>query len=198
MLVEGTIRWQVVEDAPWDLLVLLCLRDMTGIAGMLTDPLPPVDPLPRREPERDPGSASELALQWQATWDRHVAQLRPSTARDFTPPHFPAFDRALEMQDALWRGFEAADRWALDRMREHAVAERRRGAKAPVLAQLVLDREQEIHRRTTSFRLDLLVLPVAGRGGWVVGPGTVAVSAALRSDDEAFRRWMVPVIASLV
>lgn len=44
MFVEGTLRWQVTEDCPWDLLMALCLRDLGGLDEVGSPALPAVIP----------------------------------------------------------------------------------------------------------------------------------------------------------
>ncbi|MGO4535530.1 hypothetical protein [Leifsonia sp. 2MCAF36] len=44
MFVEGTLRWQVTEDCPWDLLMALALRDLTGLGDRARPELPGLDP----------------------------------------------------------------------------------------------------------------------------------------------------------
>ncbi|ERK69858.1 hypothetical protein N136_03810, partial [Leifsonia aquatica ATCC 14665] len=44
MFVEGTLRWQVTEDCPWDLLMALAIRDLAGLAAAGEPPLPRLAP----------------------------------------------------------------------------------------------------------------------------------------------------------
>ncbi len=44
MFVEGTLRWQVTEDCPWDLLMALALRDLAGLTEVERPPIPRVFP----------------------------------------------------------------------------------------------------------------------------------------------------------
>ena len=44
MFVEGTLRWQVTEDCPWDLLMALALRDLGGLGSVGEPVIPRVSP----------------------------------------------------------------------------------------------------------------------------------------------------------
>lgn len=224
MFVEGTLRWQVTEDCPWDLLVALAVRDLTGLADVVEPALPRLTPAtapalqPRgaRSAERrtPPGSrpasgppgatggvsrADPLAAQWQAWFELVVDRLRRPTAPLLHPPHFEAFDRALELQDAVIAHFDAAADWAAARHAEYVAASAEFHARrAADIVDVVREREHELRRQAGYFRLDLDVLPLAEKGAWIVGPHTVVVSASMRDDSRAFRDWLRPLVAALV
>src|ERR1700712_871923 len=40
MFVEGTLRWQVTEDCPWDLLMALALRELGRLEGAAAPAIP--------------------------------------------------------------------------------------------------------------------------------------------------------------
>jgi hypothetical protein len=233
MFVEGTLRWQVTEDCPWDLLVALAVRDLAGIAALAQPPLPrlepavtpvlqphpeshpaqPVDgrtrprpaPVLRAHPARpggDPvstGTLEALAVQWQAWFEVAADRHRRLSAPLLHPPHFEAFDRAIELQDAVIAHYAAAADWAAARHTEYAAvsaeSHRRRAAD---IVDVVREREHELRRQAGYFRLDLEVLPLAEKGAWIVGPHTVAVSTSLREDSAAFRAWLRPLVSALV
>ena len=46
MFVEGTLRWQVTEDCPWDLLMALAVRELAGLDGLGEPRLPALVPSP--------------------------------------------------------------------------------------------------------------------------------------------------------
>lgn len=233
MFVEGTLRWQVTEDCPWDLLVALAVRDLAGIAALVQPSLPRLEPAvtpvlqSRRESHRaettdglarvrpapvlrpqpahpagdavTAGTANALAAQWQAWFEVAADRHRRLSAPLLHPPHFEAFDRAIELQDAVIAHYAAAAGWAAARHAEYAAvsaeSHRRRAAD---IVDVVREREHELRRQAGYFRLDLEVLPLAEKGAWIVGPHTVAVSTSLREDSAAFRDWLRPLVSALV
>ena len=67
MLVEGSIRWQITEDCPWDLLLALAFRDLAGLAEDCAEQIPPVEP--SLEPVDTAGiDRDALAAQWRGWW----------------------------------------------------------------------------------------------------------------------------------
>ncbi|WP_285117102.1 hypothetical protein [Leifsonia sp. fls2-241-R2A-40a] len=231
MFVEGTLRWQVTEDCPWDLLMALAVRDLTGLSERVQPTLPPLHPavspvlqphhpgpvggrmrtrpLPLGDPRRgrppgtgegtDPAAPDALAQQWQAWFDLAADRHRRATAPLLRPPHFEAFDRAIELQDAVIAHYELADRWATARHAEYLGASADYHARrAADIVDVVREREHELRRQAGYFRLDIDVLPLAEKGAWIVGPHTVAISSTLRDDSDAFRGWLRPLVAALV
>lgn len=231
MFVEGTLRWQVTEDCPWDLLMALAVRDLTGIGGMVEPALPrmepavapalqasrtqPADGRTRARPAspigsrparaagsgaRSPGgTAASLAAQWQAWFEVVSDRHRRLGAPVLHPPHFEAFDRAIELQDAVIAHYDAAAGWAAARHADYVAASADYHARrAADIVDVVREREHELRRQAGYFRLDLDVLPLAEKGAWIVGPHTVVISASLRDDSAAFRDWLRPLVAALV
>jgi len=219
MFVEGTLRWQVTEDCPWDLLVALAVRDLAGLSAVAEPALPALDPAvtsvlePRGAPSRGRaarpggraapgargGTGDALADQWHAWFEVASDRLRRPTAPLLHPPHFEAFDRAIELQDAVIAHFDAAAEWAEARHAEYVAASAEHHARrAADIVDVVHEREHELRRQAGYFRLDLEVLPLAAKGAWIVGPHTVVVSATLRDDSDAFRAWLRPLVAALV
>ncbi|WP_166983465.1 hypothetical protein [Paramicrobacterium fandaimingii] len=197
MLVEGTIRWQATEDCPWDLLLALALRDLAGLENTCAPDLPRAIP--------DVGSidvsdidAAPLAAQWRGWW----AGIVPLETRPFIsevrPPHFATFDRALELQEAMYRGYDRAIEWARLRRFEYLKAVEVREHPLADVYGLVQKRQFELRRQATSFRLDLAVLPLAESGAWVVAPDTIVVSETLRDDAKSFTEWLLPLVVALV
>jgi hypothetical protein len=211
MFVEGTLRWQVTEDCPWDLLMALCLRDLGGLSDVDAPEIPPVSPRAQRVRRavgggsvavRDPSVAVDhgaLAEQWTTWWTRIVRRdLRPLIT-GLRPPHFAEFDRLIALQDLIIDNYDAAAAWTAARHDEYAKTSVEQHAKrAADIVDVVRDREHELRRQAGYFRLDLAVLPLASPGAWIVGPDTVVVSQSLRDDSAAFRRWFTPLVEALV
>lgn len=215
MFVEGTLRWQVTEDCPWDLLMALALRDLGHLDGVGDPVIPRLTPavapvlhpatgalpvLPSRPRPAHPGAAgSPLAEQWQAWFEVIVDRERRAAGSLLQPPHFAAFDRAIELQDLILEHFDEALLWATERHDEYARASAQTHARrAADIVDVVRDREHELRRQAGYFRLDLSVLPLEERGAWIVGPHSVILSTSLRDDSAAFRAWFAPVVAALV
>lgn len=198
MLVEGTIRWQVTEDAPLVLMLALAFRSMAGLGERCVRQLPAVDP------DLEPVDVSGLDLEALASqfdgWWVGIARrdTRPFVA-EVRPPHFEVFDRALELQEFAYRAYDDAHRWATERVRDY---ERALAARTPSrltdVYELIRERQFELRRQSSSFRLDLEVLPIGVPGAWVVAPDTIVVSESLRDDRDAFREWLRPLIHGLV
>ncbi|WP_025157516.1 hypothetical protein [Leifsonia aquatica] len=219
MFVEGTLRWQVTEDCPWDLLMALAVRDLAGLgeAGepalpRLTPALAPVlrantgaHPAVPRAASRAGhtgaavGEPGTLAQQWRAWFDVAVDRERRPLGGMLRPPHFPVFDRAIELQDVVIAHYDAAADWAHQRHAEYVQASLLNHARrAADIVDVVREREHELRRQAGYFRLDLDVLPLSSSGAWIVGPHTVVVSASLRDDSPAFRDWFRPLVSALV
>ena len=232
MFVEGTLRWQVTEDCPWDLLMALAVRDLAGLGGRVSPALPglspavtPVlhggapEPVQGRTRTRPApllgspgghsrhattvggGTASEdpLATQWQAWFEVAADRHRRLAGPLLHPPHFEAFDRAIDLQDAIIAHYDAALGWATARRAEYAaVSTEDHARRAADIVEVVREREHELRRQAGYFRLDLEVLPLAEKGTWIVGPHTVVVSASMREDSVAFRDWLRPLVSALV
>ncbi len=204
MLVEGTIRWQVTEDCPWDVLLALALRDLAGLAAECAETIPPVHPAPvpiaaRRLPaDLDGIDRVALAAQWRGWWAGIILRETRPFMSPVRPPHFEVFDRALELQELLHRHYDAAMRWSIDRHAEYERSVRQRGSSLPAIYRLVQRRQLQLRRQSNSFRVDLTVLPLSRYGGWVVAPDTIVVSSSLRDDPEAFQAWFEPIVEALV
>jgi len=209
MFVEGTLRWQVTEDCPWDLLMALCLRDLAGMTDAGEPPLPAVAPavLPSSSGALARSTlassvqtdTAELRAQWGAWWRRTAVRESRPVASALRPPHFAEFDRALALQDLVENNYEAAYAWSAARFDEYTDSRTHRHASLTAdVVDVVRDREHTLRRQAGYFRLDLLVLPLASSGAWVVAPHTVAISQSLRDDSAAFRRWLRPIVHALV
>lgn len=207
MFVEGTLRWQVTEDCPWDLLLTLALRDLGGLNGIgvpaLPRVVPAVVPALHSAGERPdcglPPARGLLEEQWLALFETAADREHQGLGSLFQPPHFPALDRAIELQDLVIAHYEVAAGWAGERHAEYASASlRSRARRAADIVDVVREREHDLRRQAGYFRLDLDVLPVAGTGAWIVGPHTIVVSTALRDDSSAFRDFFRPLVAALV
>ncbi|WP_223690301.1 hypothetical protein [Leifsonia poae] len=227
MFVEGTLRWQVTEDCPWDLLMALALRDLGRLGGIGSPVIPPLSPAvvpvfhgapggvpaagarpepnpahPEPNPAHPVGTEpprSALAEQWLAWFELAVDREHRPMESLLRPPHFEAFDRAIELQDLVMAHYDAAAGWARERHAEYArTSVEQHARRAADIVDVVRDREHELRRQAGYFRLDLYVLPLVASGAWIVAPHTVIVSTSLRDDPGAFRRWFTPVVAALV
>ncbi len=197
MLVEGSIRWQITEDCPRDLLLALALRDLAGLSDECEEQVPPVIPEPAGVDQPDIDRAA-LAAQWRGWWAGIVRRETRPFISQVRPPHFEVFDRALELQDLVYACYDTVTAWVEDRHAEYLAAVKARGQPLGDAYRLVQRRQFELRRQTSSFRLDLEVLPLAEPGAWVVAPDTVIISESLRDDPEAFREWLKPVVIALV
>lgn len=211
MLVEGTLRWQVTEDCPWDLLLALALRELGSIQDASDPVIPRVVPAPvyaglgaaasysmtlRTHIANDP---LVLRDQWRAWWERILVREVRAQLPPVAPPHFSAFDREIELQDLAAEYFEDAARWADERSREYARRlESVQEARIADIVQVVHDREHELRRQSAHFRLDISVLPLSRAGAWIVAPHSIVVSESFREDSRAFRAWLAPIVAALV
>ena len=219
MFVEGTLRWQVTEDCPWDLLMALALRDLGHLVGVGMPPIPRLSPAlaPVFHPATGAhplagagahveaahpvtqSSAGLLERQWLAWFELTVDRERRPIVSLLRPPHFEAFDRAIELQDLIMEHYAEALSWTRERHAEYTrTSVEQHARRAADIVDVVHEREHELRRQAGYFRLDLSVLPVAERGAWIAGPHTVVVSASLRDDRRAFREWFTPVVAALV
>jgi hypothetical protein len=219
MFVEGTLRWQVTEDCPWDLLMALAVRDLAGIGGGGAPRLPRLTPAlvpvlrantgahpvipstPRHAAAADMASpdAESLAEQWRAWFDVAVDRERRPVGGMLRPPHFEVFDRAIGLQDVVIAHYDAAAAWAHERHAEYVQASLLNHARrAADIVDVVREREHRLRRQAGYFRLDIDVLPLSSPGAWIVGPHTVVVSASLRDDSPAFRDWFRPLVSALV
>ena len=204
MLVEGTIRWQVTEDCPWDVLLALALRDLAGLAGECAETIPPVQPAPVPRPVAladatlDGIDRVALAAQWRGWWAGIILRETRPFMSPVRPPHFEVFDRALELQELLYRHYDEAMRWSIDRHAEYERSVSQRGSSLPAIYRLVQRRQLQLRRQSNSFRVDLTVLPLSQYGGWVVAPDTIVVSSSLRDDPDAFQAWFEPIVEALV
>ncbi|NNC10908.1 hypothetical protein HII28_03315 [Planctomonas sp. JC2975] len=219
MLIEGTLRWRVTEDCPWDLLMALCLRDLAGLEGVGDPALPAIVPAVQHQPAADrmlavapvtpwhplPKAAKDgesgLGEEWTRWWRRAVVRMNAvaSWSTSFVPPHFAAFDRELELQDLVIERFADAVAWSNARRAEYLADDLRHHAEYSAdIVEVVREREHELRRQAGSFRLDIEALPLAEPGAWVVGPDTVVISWSLRDDHRAFRDWFEPLVAALV
>jgi hypothetical protein len=215
MFVEGTLRWQVTEDCPWDLLMALALRELARLEGAAAPAIPRLSPtvvpilhgatgvLPvptGAAPATDAtDSRALLERQWSAFFELTVDRERRPILSLLKPPHFEALDRAIELQDLVMAHYDEAVAWTRARHAEYArTSIEQHARRAAAIVDVVHEREYALRRQAGYFRLDLYVLPLAERGAWIVGPHTVILSTSLRDDPDAFREWFTPVVAALV
>ncbi|WP_308464926.1 hypothetical protein [Rathayibacter soli] len=211
MFVEGTLRWQVTEDCPWDLLMALSLRDLGELDNNTSPAIPRVIPPAQLVRHAAGGVAlsapamlapvdrEALQLQWEQWWHTIVRrELRPLIT-GLRPPHFAEFDRQLELQDLIIRHYDTALAWTSARHDEYArTSLQQHATRAADIVDIVRDREHELRRQAGYFRLDIAVLPLAEPGAWIVGPNSVVASQSLREDSASFRAWFRPFVEALV
>jgi hypothetical protein len=209
--------WQVTEDSPTDLLIALYLRDAAGLLPAGDPLLPPIDPAfapqavfapqPAPQPALAPRPSAEtlpqdrfdaLRTQWEAWWRRLVRPVRYPKLWDLEPPGFDAFADSPELRQLLRERFREARKWAGRRHEEFGTAavERIHHGDHDVNA-VVVACESELGRRAEPFHLEVLVLPVAERDVWIIGPSSIVVSTRLRDDSPAFREAIAPLVHAL-
>ena len=137
-----------------------------------------------------------------------VAGGHPSSSPNSRPPEVPlAFCPArptrLPFRSRVQKCFttpaeiaEAAEEWtrsADDSLRDLAMT-RAHGMEVTLL---VNGFAEELGRPVHPFRLDVELVPTAERGIWWIGQHTIAVSAELRSDPDAYVAALRPIVAML-
>jgi hypothetical protein len=197
MLVEGSIRWQITEDCPRDLLLALALRELGGLSDVCEEQIPPATP-PLGPIGLGGIDIDALAAQWRGWWAGIVRRATRPFISQVRPPHFEVFDRALELQDLVYNCYDTAMSWVEERNTEYLRTVAAREHPLADAYELVQRRQFELRRQSGSFRLDLEVLPVRDAGAWVVAPDTIIISTSLRDDPLAFREWLKPVVIALV
>jgi len=193
--------WRVAEDSPTDLLIALYLRDAAGILPAGDPELPAIDPAlaPHASPEPlSPERFEALRREWTEWWRRLVRPPSYPKLWELEPPAFEPFRGSPELQRLLRERFRDARRWAGSRHEEFgdAAVERIQRGEHDVNA-VVVACEREKGRRAEPFQLDLLVLPLAERDIWIIGPSSIVVSTRLRNDSAAFRDAMTPLVQAL-
>lgn len=213
MFVEGTLRWQVTEDCPWDLLLALFLRDLAELRKLDDLALPAVTPPVRwvtqsvqslgglaslKNSSESPGHHA-LQEQWAQWWQRVAIREYRQINSDVHPPHFAVFDRQLELQDLVLAHYDEAAQWATARRQEYLQMTRDFGPQwTKEFGDIIRQREHELRRQAGTFRIDLSVLPLSEPGSWIVGPNSIVVSLSLRMDHEAFGNWFRSLVTALI
>lgn len=194
--------WQVTEDSPTDLLIALYLRDAAGL-------VPTGDPsLPALAPSAVPGWLRRDQLgaerfdvlrgEWNDWWHRLTTPSDGPRLWELEPPDFPAFAGSPELRALIVDRFDPARAWAggcHEAFGDAAVDRIHRGEHD--INSIVVACERQLGRKAEPFHLDLLVLPLASRGIWIIGPNRLVVSTSLRDDSGAFREAMAPFIHAL-
>lgn len=190
MRAEG--RWGIDLTMPQSLLLALHLRD----AGRLRPPtspllpdLPPLDPPALPLPTAGAGLAGLDAAggQWARWWATSFPG-GPAALTSILPPRFPGLSGMPELRGLAELGLDDAIAWSA-RARE---VERRVLARAPTAlfeTNLVSEVERDLGQRIRPFQLDVVVLPVQGRGSWDV-LGRPVVSLGLRADRDGYLTWL--------
>lgn len=192
--------WRVSEDAPTDLLVALYLRDSAGLAsaGELPTIESGVAPGPQDRYDLDPERRDVLRREWAAWWHRLVTPAPQPRVWDLEPPEFVAFEGDPELRALLVSRFRQARRWAgaqHEAFGDASVERIQRGEYD--VNSVVVACERSLGRKAEPFSLDLFVLPLAGRGIWIIGPNRLVVATSLRADSGSFREAIAPIIGAV-
>ena len=144
----------------------------------------------------------ELDAQWGRWWASVVEPelapargplgLLPGTSHTVALP----LTGAEVLYDALAAIADEAEEWtraADDSLRGFAM-KRPHGMEVTLL---VNGFAEEFGRPVHPFRLDVEIVPTAERGIWWIGQHTIAVSADLRSDPDAYVAALRPIVAML-
>jgi len=205
--------WQVTEDSPTDLLIALYLRDAAGLLPAGDPQLPPIEPALAPRPVLSPHGAlasrpsldplprdrfDALRTEWEAWWRRLILPTEWPKQWELEPPEFEPFARSPELQRLLRERFSDARVWAGRRHEEfvEAAVERIHRGDHDINA-VVVACGRELGHRVEPFHLDVLVLPVADRDIWIIGPSSIVVSTRLRNDSPAFREAVTPLVHAL-
>jgi hypothetical protein len=183
----GERRWEIHIDQPQPLLIALYVRDAAGLEPEIDPHLPPTDPeVPRREfPDLNREAA---AAQWTAWWESLLDGTVDLNA--MLPPEFTGFADAPQLRRILAACFEDAVTWAWERTAEH----QGRIPDGAVESAAVHELQVRRGRTVPPFTLRVTELPVGPGDGWWLTEDHVVVSSALRSDPDAYREWLIPVL----
>ncbi|WP_369052525.1 hypothetical protein [Kineococcus terrestris] len=177
---------------PQALLLALHVRDAAGLAPPVSDLLPDLPPL---APPAAPlvGASAELAgaraagEQW-ARWWAGAFPGGPQALTSILPPRYPGLKGMPELRGFVELDADEAVAWCA-RARQVEADVLRRVPTALFETNLLGEVERELGRRLRTFRLDVVVLPVAGAHAWEVA-GVPVVSLALRADRSAYLEWL--------
>lgn len=185
------------ETSTRSVLFGLHTREALGIRKLRVPALSPA--IPRAEVSTH---HEELDAQWGRWWASVVEPelapargplgLLPGTSHTVALP----LTGSEMLYDALAVIAEEAEKWtraADDNLREFATT-RPHGMEVTLL---VNGFAEEFGRPVHPFRLDVELVPTTDRGIWWIGQHTIAVSADLRSDPDAYVAALRPIVAML-
>lgn len=186
----GDRRWEIHVDQPQPLLIALYVRDAAGLEPTTDPALPPTDPeVPIRDfSDLDRAAAAE---QWAAWWE----SLIDGTAdlNELLPPDFSGLADWPQLRLVVAACFDEAVGWAWERTAEH------QGRLPDSAVETAAVHELQLRRGRTvpPFTLRVTELPVAPGTGWWLTEDHVIVTSALRSDPDAYREWLIPVLEAV-
>jgi hypothetical protein len=188
---------------------LLYVRDAAGLTpqgGLL---LPPLQPTVTGDRTRSlPASQLQrLSEQWQTWWTETFGTVEVVERRKLPEPRrdLPELADRPDLQRVARQLFDEAQAWIDRRVAEFVQATEPRRARhwLPVEYDIV---QEAIAARgwlkrfaaVGPFQLDVSGLPLAGMHGWRISPGHALVTRALRQDPDAYRRFLLPMVADLL
>lgn len=189
--------WRMSEASTRSALFGLYSREALGVRKLT---LPPLNPAIARA-EASPDQAA-LDAQWGRWWASVVEPelapargplgLLPGTSHTVALP----LTGAEVLYDALERIVDVAEEWtrAADDELRGLTMKRPHGIE---VTHLVNGLSEELGRPVHPFRLDVELIPTTERGIWWIGQHTIAVSADLRNDPDAYVTALKPIVAML-
>lgn len=195
-----TDSWQIRFGSAPVLEVLVWLRDACGLRDLVRPVLPPAEP------------AVAVAVAVVERWPISAAAWSDLWARALVDPGAVWPDRedessmdlrgksAAELRSVLRERVQGIRHWRSSAdVERRAELDRVRGTRRtpPPLGHLVRRQEALLGRTARPFRLEVVRLPLTGKGGWVVGEERVLLSNGLAADHEALVGFLSPVVARL-
>lgn len=199
MSFTGESSWRASEGMPQPLMTALYLRDAAGLDVRVDTVVPPLEPRVELDARLAPHATEQAARDWSWWWESF---LDPHPELSGLPPVLRDPILAAEVSGDLRRlidaGYDDAQAWLSERSRLYA-QERVRGPRSEriLITHITRAVEQRLGRRAAPFNLRISVLPVEGVWARRVRPAHVLVSNALRTDGDAFRAFVEPVIEEL-
>ncbi|NUS13774.1 MAG: hypothetical protein HOY69_20610, partial [Streptomyces sp.] len=191
MRYSGQPSWQMWVSSPQGLLVGLYVREAAGMRPATAVDLPPLDPPVELRAGLAPLAVPEAARQWVRWWEGELARQEGPERGFFAPDR--RFD-GEELGALVHACYDDAHRWAAlschDEDQAHLDGEGGSGAEGDLVRAV----EAELGRKARPFRLTVTQLPLADAVGWRPSPHHLLVSRALRSDPDAYARWLTPVL----
>ncbi len=183
----GERRWEIQVDQPQPLLIALYVRDAAGLTATGEPALPPADPaVPQHAfPDLNTEVAAE---QWSAWWAALLAG--SADFNDLLSPDFSGLSSMPQLRRVVAGCFDEAVAWAWERTAEHQT----RMPDGAIESAAVHELQVRRGRTVASFTLRVTELPVSPGDGWWLTDDHVIVSSSLRSDPDAYRDWLIPVL----